>query len=608
MDIRSILSDHGLEGALTSSLDVDLNDINQRITDLNQFVSGAFYDGIVTEIEAKKISAYINILSEANRKVLETYNTIYGNEALDDGAVKDELFAAKAAYDLLYSTLITDINMAISDGISSQEEAAQVDESYLALMDGSARLERAFEVARDAILGKRTTVAEQNAIAYAEEMKTEITDITDAIDGRLIAMEGYVDGTFRDGIVTEFEAKNIQSYLESLKLQKTELDYKYEEVYKNYFLTGVPKLNLLDAKGKYDEKYLNLVNVINTAIEDGIATPLESDNVRQAFVELDTALSLLVNRFEIAIDSLSQARADEAERLAKEAAAEYTDREVGTIDTILKEIVSDDKITKLERSAIKDDVTKITGVILGDEQNMPDIAAIDLARKGELYSARKEAFNIGFATNELDIVTLEEAYTELATYLNAFTPKPWDVASEANIDVDKLVWRTKWLDYYLAVAVLRERIAERLNNTNNEILERVESAEATILLHDSEILLRITKDIYEVDMQEVNERLNNAETKIGYDCEVHSTNGYVFRNGEISTTVFAVVYRGTENVTDSLLPSQFIWKRISNDPEGDEVWNNEHVNVGKTFSVTKDDVYARATFTCDIVLTEEMDN
>lgn len=602
MDIRSILNDHGIEDARTSTIDMDIGEITQRITDLDQFVTGAFYDGIVSEIEAKKIQAYINALNESNKKVAEQYNAIFNNEALENGAVKDELFAAKAGYDLLYSTLIADINMAIADGVSTPEEATQVDESYLALMDASARLERALEVARDTILGKRTSEAEQNAIGHAETIKTDILEITDDIDRRLISMEGYVDGSFRDGVVTEFEAKNIQSYIDSLRLQKTQLDNKYTEVYNNYFLNGIPKINLASAKSQYDTKHNELIDTINSAIADGKATPAESDAVRQGFVELDTALSLLVMRFEIAVDALSQARADEAERLAKEGAAEYTDREVGILDAILKDIASDEIVTAFERSTIKDDITRITGVILGDTDNMPGIAAIDLAQKGEVYSARKEAFNAGLAVDHLDVIALEDAYTNLATYLNGMTPKPWDVTSANNIPVDKVVWRTNWLDYYLAVSVLRERIAEKLKGNMDDVALRVESAESTILFHNDEILLRVKKDTYEADMLEVNNKINGIETISSYDCEVHSTNGYIFKNGDISTIVYAVVYRGLDNVTDTLATSQFNWTRISNDPAGDAVWNSEHVNVGKQFPVTRDDVHVRATFACDITV------
>jgi hypothetical protein len=602
MDIRSILNDHGIEDARTSTIDMDIGDVNQRITDLNQFVSGAFYDGIVQEIEAKKIQAYINSLNESNKKVTEQYTVIYNNEALYDGAVKDELFAAKSDYDLNYNRLISDINMAISDGISTLEEAEQVDESYLYLMDSSARLERALEVARDTILGKRTSIAEQNAIGHAEEIKTGILEITDDIDERLLSMEGYVDGTFRDGVVTEFEAKNIQSYIDSLRMQKTQLDKKYTEVYNNYFLSGIPKINLADAKAQYDTRHDALIAIIILAISDSKATPEESDNVRQGFVELDVTLSLLVMRFEIAVDSLSQARADEAERLAKEGAAEYTDRQVGVVDAIIKEIVADEIITSLERSTIKDDITKITGVILGDTDNMPDIATIDLSNQGEVYFARNEAITTGLAADHLDVLALEDAYTTLAIYLNAMTPKPWDVTSTDIISVDKVVWRTNWMDYYLAISVLRLRIAEKIKYDRDDVVLKLESVESTITEHTNEIVLRVLTETYEEDMDALNKKVEQVETNLGYDCEVHSTNGYYFKNGEVSTTIYAVVYRGVDNVTDLLSPSQFNWKRISSDTAGDAEWNNAHVNIGKQFTVTKDDVYARATFACDITI------
>jgi hypothetical protein len=109
----------------------------------------------------------------------------------------------------------------------------------------------------------------------------------------------------------------------------------------------------------------------------------------------------------------------------------------------------------------------------------------------------------------------------------------------------------------------------------------------------------------------ISDRLDGAEDDIEdavknlpYRVEVKSTNGLTFKNGDIESTVYCRVYRGTEEVTHTLTPANLIWTRISDDAEGDAAWNAAHVNVGTSFLVTPADVPEIATFECalDIVL------
>ncbi|MGG4438301.1 fibronectin type III domain-containing protein [Priestia megaterium] len=346
MDIRSILVDHGIEIRPNGAIEGNFDSLNQRITDLDQYISGAFSDGVIEQMEARKIQASINLLEEANKKTKERYDLLIDNTELSDSYTRDELIAAKINYDERYRTLLATISLAIADMKSTKEEANAVDEAFLNLNEASARLEKAMQLATDYIIGKRTNKAENNAKEYANAIKTEVLNTTDDLEKRIHAAEGYVDGSFRDGIITEFEAKNIRSYLDSLTLQKTQLDERYNEIYMSQFLSGTPKFNLQDAKTKYDKRHKELVDAIYQAIEDWKATPEEAAAVRQGFVELDTALSLLVQCFEKAIESLSQVRADQSENNAKDHADEK-------VDEIKNDLVYKVEITSSEGLAFK---------------------------------------------------------------------------------------------------------------------------------------------------------------------------------------------------------------------------------------------------------------
>lgn len=60
------------------------------------------------------------------------------------------------------------------------------------------------------------------------------------------------------------------------------------------------------------------------------------------------------------------------------------------------------------------------------------------------------------------------------------------------------------------------------------------------------------------------------------------------------------MFKGKNNVTDQLNASQFVWKRKSENAEEDELWNNTKGKGVKFINITTNDVYQKATFTCEI--------
>lgn len=82
---------------------------------------------------------------------------------------------------------------------------------------------------------------------------------------------------------------------------------------------------------------------------------------------------------------------------------------------------------------------------------------------------------------------------------------------------------------------------------------------------------------------------------ISYDVLIDSSNGLAFKNGDIKTTLSAIVRKGNEDITDQFTDTQFSWTRVSKDPDGDIVWNNAHKHT-KSVVITDADVYVKAVF------------
>lgn len=93
----------------------------------------------------------------------------------------------------------------------------------------------------------------------------------------------------------------------------------------------------------------------------------------------------------------------------------------------------------------------------------------------------------------------------------------------------------------------------------------------------------------------------SSDGKDTYRLEVYSTNGEIFKQGDINSVLIATAYRGNIDITEETHASRFVWTRTSKDPLADDVWNNNHLAGAKSIEITKDDVYAKASFTCKLM-------
>lgn len=84
-----------------------------------------------------------------------------------------------------------------------------------------------------------------------------------------------------------------------------------------------------------------------------------------------------------------------------------------------------------------------------------------------------------------------------------------------------------------------------------------------------------------------------------YTVHVESKNGTTFRNGNISTTLSARVYRGGEDITGLIPEENFSWRRTCRDAGGDAIWNSAP-HHGKEIEITGDDVWYKAVFDCEV--------
>ena len=124
------------------------------------------------------------------------------------------------------------------------------------------------------------------------DVAKDIKDVSDAVSN----LDATINTTFKDGIISEAEAKAIASNINVLNAEKADIDAYYNKLYANAYLTGTAKTNLASAKTAYNTAHTNLINSINTAIADGKTTATEKADVDAKFSAYNNALSAYQTR------------------------------------------------------------------------------------------------------------------------------------------------------------------------------------------------------------------------------------------------------------------------------------------------------------------------
>lgn len=167
----------------------DANEAKNAVSDLNDYVDGAFADGIISETEAKAISTYINTVTATKKEVDATYTTLYSNVYLT-GTAKSSLYSAKNSFNTATSNLITAIQSAIADGKTTSSEKSNVDSKFTAFNTAYANLATAIGNANKAIQDK----IKEEAIAESKsDLDAQIGEVSKADKDEIAKNMGYAD-------------------------------------------------------------------------------------------------------------------------------------------------------------------------------------------------------------------------------------------------------------------------------------------------------------------------------------------------------------------------------------------------------------------------------
>ena len=313
------------------------SEVQQSVADLTGYVDGAFSDGIISESEAKAIATYINVVDNEKKSAEAVYDELYNNPYLE-GSAKVGLANAKSAMFSAADALTSSVNTAIADGKATQGEKADVDAKYASFNTECASFNEAVKAAEKSIQDKLKGYADNAQMAADEANQAASNAQEDANEAKqsVESLNTYVDGAFKDGIITETEAKAIATYINTVNSTKGSMDSTYTALYSNPYLTGTYKSLLYSAKRSFDSAVASLTSSINTAIADGKTTETEKDDVDSKFTAFNNAYASLSS----AIENANKAIQDKIKQEAADQAKEDIDAQIGEVDQSVKDEIA----------------------------------------------------------------------------------------------------------------------------------------------------------------------------------------------------------------------------------------------------------------------------
>lgn len=148
------------------------------------------------------------------------------------------------------------------------------------------------------------------------ELGNKATDWSPApedVENNINNLESTMNGSFKDGLLSESEKKAIKQSLNIVLGDGEEVQKQYDTVYNNSNLTGTPKSNLLTAKTSYNNAYSSLNSFINSALNASQVTSTMVDSINSAFATYRSTLGVFNQRLQEAIDSINSKKVDDIE-------------------------------------------------------------------------------------------------------------------------------------------------------------------------------------------------------------------------------------------------------------------------------------------------------
>ncbi len=157
------------------------------------------------------------------------------------------------------------------------------------------------------------------AIQDARDVASAAQGAIEGVRGSVDDFKSYVDGAFSDGIISEAETKGIARYANIVNNERASALATYNELENNPYLDGSGLVSLKNAKVSLFSSIDSLIDAINAAIEDKIASKEEIADINSKYSVFNTACATFYTSVEAANKSIQDKLRSFSTKAEKEA-------------------------------------------------------------------------------------------------------------------------------------------------------------------------------------------------------------------------------------------------------------------------------------------------
>ena len=273
-----------------------------------------------------------------------TYKISDATEIFDDVAIGHALIRDldmdKATVGKLKGQFIEARNLEVVDG--NEKTTFKVDSFGRVFMDVTS-----LKISSKNVTTEEDTINKiSKAISdYKETVDKSFEDVNTAHTDLIEEM----NGAFKDGIISETEAKAINERLVSIEKEKADIDKEFSVLYNNPNLEANLKNDLMNKKNSHITAYTNLKNSITNSISDGLINDAELTDINNKTLEYQQTHANLKEIFSKAIDSIGTTKFNTVNNKV-----EAVDKKVietqKRVDTVEQEVTSESIINKVSSS------------------------------------------------------------------------------------------------------------------------------------------------------------------------------------------------------------------------------------------------------------------
>lgn len=285
-----------------NELQGSIDGVKESIEGIDKVLDGTFENNILDEVERENIKQNLENLSREKLDIDKTYAELYGNTYLTG----QDKVNFKNSYDN-YISKYNEVVKLSNDILAKEDLINNIDKAN---MDSAIAKHKETLALFHTQANKSIDIIATNKV---NSVKNEIGGNLDNLKGEIDGLDSYIDGAFKDSVLSDAEKNAIKQNLKTLETGKLNIDKQYTVVYNNASLTGTAKTELKSSYDNYVLKYNSLVTVINNILDKtGLLVEADNTAINNAFREHNDAMSVYNEKINKAIDYITIKNVEDA--------------------------------------------------------------------------------------------------------------------------------------------------------------------------------------------------------------------------------------------------------------------------------------------------------